>query len=155
MKSAMTYTEKSWGKTRSYSVEGNTLHLLVRKTLGGSSKVSIALQRIKPEPDVHFLRDDTRQGLVGLPGLIVFMFGAFLGTTIYEKSPVAFYAILAAGLGAMIGGFVLGGRIKVYLFKTHEEMGLFEVTGRGNQDEAFEHFVSELKQRIGETQASR
>lgn len=110
--------------------------------------MSIALEKIKPEPDVHYVKDDTRTGMVGLPGLIIFMIGAFGGTVIYEKSPFAFYSILGVGLAAMIAGFIFGGKVKVYVFKSREEIGIFEVTGRGNSAEAFESFVEELKRRI-------
>ena len=151
----MIYSEKSWGKSRSFIVEGDTLHLTAKKAFGGVSNISIDLKKIKPEPDVHFVKDDTRTGMVGLPGLIIFMIGAFGGTVIYEKSPSAFYSILGIGLTAMIAGFIFGGKMKIYLFKSHEEIGIFEVSGRGNSPEAFESFVEELKQRVRAPHSTR
>lgn len=151
----MTYSEKSWGKLRTISVEGDVLYMSIKRTFGGGSKMSFDLKSVKPEPDEHYVKDDTRMGLVGLPGLIVFMVGAFGGTTIYANSPFAFYSIMGGGLTAMIAGFIFGGRVKVYLFKSHEEAGVFDVTSRGNSSEAFEAFVEELKQHITAVHSKR
>lgn len=151
----MTYTEKTWSKVRAISVDGDILHISIKKIFGGGSKMSFDLKNVKFEPDVHYIKDDTRMCLVGLPGLIVFMIGAFGGTVIYANYPVAFYSIMGVGLTAMIAGFIFGGKVKVYLFKSQEEIGLFDVTGRGNRAEVFESFVGELKHHIQSLQSGQ
>jgi hypothetical protein len=144
----MTYIDKKPGFRRTYTLSDEALVIEGKKWLGGSFRQEFSLNRVKPEPDEHRLKDDTNSALVGMPGLAIFMIGVIGGTAIYEKSPVGFYAILGAGLAAMIVGFVLGGRMRVLLFKSHDEVPLFDVASRGSGAAAFDTFTSELKARI-------
>ena len=144
----MIYIDKKPGFRRTYTLGNEALVIEGKRWLGSSFRQEFSLSKVKPEPDEHRLKDDTNSALVGMPGLAVFMIGVIGGTVIYEASPVGFYAILGAGLAAMIVGFVLGGRMRVLLFKSHDEVPLFDVASRGSSAAMFDAFASELKARI-------
>jgi hypothetical protein len=144
----MTYIDKKPGLRQTYTLSDETLVIEGRKWLGTTYRQEFCLRKIKAEPDVHRLKDDTNSAIVGLPGLGVFMVGVIGGTVIYEKSAVAFYAILIVGLTAMVAGFIFGGWMRVLLFKSHDEVPLFGIACRGNNATAFDAFAAELKTRI-------
>jgi len=144
----MNYVDKKPGFRRTYTLSGESLVIEGKKWLGSSFRQEFSLKKVKPEPDEHRLKDDTNSALVGMPGLAIFMIGVIGGTVIYERSSVGFYAVLGVGLAAMIVGFVLGGRMRVLLFKSHEEVPLFDVASRGSSAAQFDAFASELKARI-------
>lgn len=146
--SNMTYIEKKPGFQRAYTLTGDKLVIEGKKWLGSSFRQEFDLARVKPEPDEHQLKDDTNSAVVALPGLIIFMTGVVCGEPIYARTPVGFYAILGVGLAAMISGLVLGGRMRVLVFKSREEVELFDVADRGNTAVKFDSFVSELKSSI-------
>jgi len=144
----MTYIDKKLGFRRTYTLIGDTLVIEGKKWLGSSFRQEFCLTKVKPEPDEHRLKDDTKSALVGVPGLAIFMIGVIGGTAIYEKTPVGFYAILGIGLAAMVVGFVFGGRMRVLVFKSHEEVPLFDLANRGSSAVEFDAFADELKTRI-------
>jgi hypothetical protein len=144
----MTYIDKKPGFRRTYTLIGDTLVIEGKKWLGSSFRQEFSLTKVKPEPDEHRLKDDTKSALVGMPGLAIFMIGVIGGTAIYEKTPVGFYAILSIGLAAMAVGFVFGGRMRVLVFKSHEEVPLFDVANRGSRAVEFDAFTDEVKTRI-------
>lgn len=144
----MTYVDKKPGFRRSYTLRGDVLSIDGRRWLGGSFHQEFSLKKVKPEPDEHHLKDDTTSALVGLPGLAVFVISVLAGATIYEKTPGGFYALLGLGLAAMLIGFVLGGRMRVRVFKSHDDVPLFDVASRGNRLADFEAFTTELTTRI-------
>ena len=148
MKTTITYIDKKLGFRRLYSLSDDTLVIIGKKWFGSSYRSEITLKRLKEEPDKHRMKDDTQNALVGMPGLVIFMIGVFGGATFYEKNPMGFYAILAGGLTAMVFGFILGGRIRVYVFKSREEIPVFDIADRGSQHDAFEVFITELKMHI-------
>lgn len=108
----MTYIDKKPGFRRTYTLSADTLVIEGKKWLGSSFRQEFSLKKVKPEPDEHRVKDDTKSALVGMPGLAIFMIGVIGGTVIYETSPIGFYAILGVGLAAMIVGFVFGGRMR-------------------------------------------
>jgi hypothetical protein len=112
------YTDKKPGFKRVYTLTDDSLLIEAKKWFGGSFRLEFALNKVKPLPDEHRIKDDTKTALVGLPGFIIFFFGAIAGTAIYEKTPIGFYLILGIGLAAMLFGFVFGGRIRVLIFKS-------------------------------------
>jgi hypothetical protein len=144
----MTYIDKKPGFRRTYTVSGETLIIEGKKWLGTSFRQEFSLRKVKAEPDEHQFKDDTNSAIVGLPGLAIFMIGVIGGTVIYEKSAVAFYMTLGFGLAAMIAGFIFGGRMRVLLFKSHEELPLFDLPCRGNNAAVFDAFAAELKAQI-------
>jgi len=144
----MTYIDKKPGFRRTYTLGPESLVIEGKKWLGSSFRQEFSLKKVKAEPDEHRLKDDTNSALVGMPGLAIFMIGVIGGAVIYEKSPIGFYAIIGIGLAAMIVGFILGGRMRVLLFKSHEEVPLFDVACRGSSAAQFDAFAAELKSRI-------
>jgi hypothetical protein len=144
----MIYVDKKPGFRRTYTLHDAVISIEGRRWLGSSFRQEFSLKKVKPEPDEHRLKDDTMSALVGMPGLIVFLIGVLAGTVIYEKTPVGFYALLGFGLAAMVVGFVFGGRMRVLVFKSHDEVPLFDVASRGSRPEEFEAFTTELKARI-------
>jgi hypothetical protein len=141
----MIYIDKKPGFRRTYALGVGALVIEGRYWFGSSFRQEFSLKRVKPEPDEHRLRDDTLTALVGMPGLVIFMIGVIGGTSIYEKTPIGFYAILSIGVVTMLLGFVFGGRMRVLLFKSHDESALIEVVSRGSSAAEFDSFVSELK----------
>lgn len=144
----MTCIDKKPGFRRTYALGPETLVIEGQKWLGSSFRQEFSLRKVKSEPDEHRLKDDTISALVGMPGLAIFFIGVIGGTVIYEKSPIGFYAIIGVGLVAMIVGIILGGRMRVLLFKSREEVPLFDVACRGSSAVQFDAFISELKSRI-------
>jgi hypothetical protein len=150
----MTYTDKKPGFRRVYTLGDTSLVIAGKRWIGSSFRQEFALKKVKSEPDEHRLKDDTKSALVGMPGLVLFMIGVIAGTAIYEKTSVGFYVILSVGLAAMIVGFVFGGRMRVLVFRSHEEIPLFDVADRGRRTTEFEEFTSVLKARIRAANAS-
>lgn len=144
----MNYVDKKPGFRRTYTLRDDVVSIDGRRWLGSSFHQEFSLSKVKPEPDEHRLRDDTMSALVGMPGLVVFMVGVLAGTAIYEETPVGFYAVLALGLAAMLVGFAFGGRMRVLVFKSHDEVPLFDVASRGSRPEDFDAFTTELQARI-------
>jgi len=144
----MTYIDKKPGFRRTYTLSSEKLVIEGKKWLGSSFRQEFALKKVKPEPDEHRLKDDTNSALFGMPGLVIFMTGVIGGTAIYEKTPVGFFTVIGIGLVAMIVGFVVGGRMRVLVFKSQDEVPIFDVPNRGNRAVDFDLFTRELKSRI-------
>jgi hypothetical protein len=73
------YTDKKPGFKRVYTLTDDSLLIEAKKWFGGSFRLEFALNKVKPLPDEHRIKDDTKTALVGLPGFIVFFFGAIAG----------------------------------------------------------------------------
>jgi hypothetical protein len=114
--------------------------------------MEIALEKIKPTPDEASVKDDTRTAYVGSPGFALFLIGAVFTSVLYDASPILYYFILGVGILGMLLGFVFGGRVKAYVFKSRDEAVLFDITGRGNSASEFEAFVASLRSQIRSAQ---
>jgi VIT1/CCC1 family predicted Fe2+/Mn2+ transporter len=143
----ITYIDNKPGSKKTYTLTSESLVIAATKWLGGSYRFEFALNKVKPEPDEHLVKDDTRRALIGLPGFCIFLVGAIFGTAIYQVTPIGFYSVISIGLAAMFVGFVLARRNRVLVFKSLVETPLFDVTDRGRHKE-FEAFTNELKERI-------
>lgn len=144
----MNYIDKKPGLKRCYVLSDDKLIISGGKWLCGSFNLEYRLTKIKPEPDVFQQRDQTNCAIAGLPGLMLLGVVVVFGENIYGTFAVGFWAMLMVSVITMGLGFWLGGKMKVALFKSHDEVPLFDVASRGNDLAEFDEFVSQLKQNI-------
>jgi hypothetical protein len=140
----MTYNEKRLGAWRSYELKDNSISISGKTFFGSRFRTEFDFAAIKPTPDEVSVKDDTRTAYVGAPGFALFLVGLVCTSALYAISPVVYFGTLGVGVVAMLLGFVFGGRVKAYVFKSRNETVLFDLTERGNRPVDFEEFVTTI-----------
>jgi hypothetical protein len=144
----LTYLDGTRGSRRFFTLGDESLVVASSSWMGASFRQEFALAKIKAVPDEHRFRDDSQAARLALPGLVLFLLGVGFGTSIYERTPFWFYAILVSGVAGIFGAYLFVGKVRVYLFKSVHEAPLFAIGERGRHTAEFEAFTEELQKRI-------
>ena len=145
------YKERIPFRRRTFTLDGEKLHILATPLLGSRYEGTIPLREVREERDVVYVKNDLRMTICGIPGVIAMFLVIFFSGQILRASDILFYVLLALSVASVGIGFLFAKKNKFYTYYYNGGNHAFDLGENGNRRSDFEDFIDSVEQAIADT----